>query len=46
MQNVILEMKGIEKEFGRNRVLKGVDLQVSAGEVVSLVGENGAGNLR
>ena len=43
MQNVILEMKGIEKEFGRNRVLKGVDLQVSAGEVVSLVGENGAG---
>lgn len=43
MQNVILDMKGIEKEFGRNRVLKGVDLQVSAGEVVSLVGENGAG---
>lgn len=43
MQNVILEMKGIEKEFGRNKVLKGVSLQVSAGEVVSLVGENGAG---
>ena len=46
MQNVILEMKGIEKEFGRNRVLKGVDLQVSAGEVVSLVGETEPGNLR
>jgi simple sugar transport system ATP-binding protein len=43
MQNVILEMRQIEKEFSRNKVLKGVDLQVSEGEIVSLVGENGAG---
>jgi simple sugar transport system ATP-binding protein len=36
-------MRQIEKEFSRNKVLKGVDLQVSEGEIVSLVGENGAG---
>lgn len=44
MQNIILEMKNIEKEFNRNKVLKGVSLQVGKGEIVSLVGENGAGD--
>lgn len=43
MQNILLEMKNIEKEFNRNKVLKGVDLQIREGEIVSLVGENGAG---
>ena len=43
MQNTILEMKNIVKEFNRNKVLKGVSLQVDKGEIVSLVGENGAG---
>ena len=44
MQNTILEMKNIVKEFNRNKVLKGVSLQVDKGEIVSLVGENGAGD--
>lgn len=43
MGKSILEMKHIEKEFNRNKVLKGVNLQILEGEVVSLVGENGAG---
>lgn len=39
----ILEMRGIAKRFGGVRALKGVDLQVGAGEVLALLGENGAG---
>jgi ribose transport system ATP-binding protein len=36
-------MRGIEKRFTGVHALKGVDLEVSAGEVVALLGENGAG---
>ena len=43
MQKILLEMKNIEKDFSRTKVLKGINLQVKEGEVVSLVGENGAG---
>lgn len=39
----ILEMKNIEKEYFGNKVLKGVNLSVKAGEIHALVGENGAG---
>jgi ribose transport system ATP-binding protein len=38
-----LEAHGIVKTFGTNRALKGVDLTVGDGEVVGLIGENGAG---
>lgn len=39
----LLEIKGIKKSFGNNHVLKGIDLDVKAGEVHVLLGENGAG---
>jgi ribose transport system ATP-binding protein len=39
----LLEIKGIKKSFGQNHVLKGIDLDVIAGEVHVLLGENGAG---
>ena len=38
-----LEVRGIKKAFGQNVVLKGIDLRVSAGEVIALIGGNGAG---
>ena len=39
----MIEARGIRKRFGTLDVLKGVDLQVAKGEVVSIVGASGAG---
>jgi ABC-type sugar transport system ATPase subunit len=39
----LVRLAGIEKSFGGAKVLKGVDLDLRAGEVHALVGENGAG---
>lgn len=39
----ILELENICKSFGKNKVLKGIDLKVKKGSVLGLMGENGAG---
>jgi ribose transport system ATP-binding protein len=36
-------MEGVRKRFGATQALDGVDLTIGAGEVLALVGENGAG---
>lgn len=42
-QDIVLELKNICKSFGKNNVLKGIDLKVKKGSVMGLMGENGAG---
>ena len=39
----LLEVRELEKEFSRTKVLKGIDLAFLRGEVHGLLGENGAG---
>lgn len=38
-----IDMRGISKSFGTNKVLEAIDLVVTSGEVYALMGENGAG---
>src|ERR671930_2071670 len=38
-----LRLEGVHKSFGRNEVLRGIDLEVAAHEVVCLIGASGSG---
>ncbi len=42
-KDVVLSIRGMSKSFGRNRVLDRINLDVKAGTVMGLMGENGAG---
>lgn len=39
----MIKLEGITRSFGSLQVLKGIDLEISKGEVVSIVGPSGAG---
>lgn len=39
----LVRTEGLEKVFGKRKVVNGVDLNVNAGEIVGLLGPNGAG---
>ena len=39
----MIKIEGIEKSFGELKVLKGIDLVINEGEVVSIVGPSGSG---
>lgn len=43
MNEYVLEIKNLSKSFGKNHVLKGINLKVKPGKVIGLMGENGAG---
>ncbi len=39
----LIEGRGLRRAFGRQQVLKGIDLSAAAGDAVAVVGPNGAG---
>ena len=39
----VVEIKGLRKRFGKNEVLKGIDLAVEPGEVIAIIGKSGSG---
>ncbi len=43
-QNPKIALAGVEKSFGRKRVLDGIDLAVAAGESLVIIGGSGTGN--
>ncbi len=43
MASPLLELRQINKFFGAEQVLKNFSMKVSAGEIIGLIGENGAG---
>ena len=40
---IMMSVRGVTKAFGSNAVLKGINMDVKAGEVIALIGGNGAG---
>ncbi len=41
--NVIIEVKGLKKSFGKNEILKGITTEIHKGEVVVILGPSGCG---
>ena len=39
----LVETTGVEKNFGTNQVLKGIDFSVERGQVVTIIGRSGSG---
>lgn len=43
MADPILQVTGLQKSFGEHRVLDGIDVTVTAGQIVGVLGPNGSG---
>ncbi len=42
-ENIVFRLEGITKKYGSNTVLDNVSFDIKRGEVLALLGENGAG---
>ena len=42
-ENAVIKLSHLEKSFGQNMVLKDINLEVSKGEVISVIGSSGSG---
>ena len=45
MTETLIKIENLHKSFGKNEVLKGINLEIKRGEVVVIIGPRGAGNL-
>ena len=43
MNQSIIELEGIHKSYGDADILRGIDLQASAGDVITIIGSSGSG---
>jgi len=43
MNDYVLQVKNLEKSFGKSKILHSINLSIGKGEVYGLIGENGAG---
>jgi polar amino acid transport system ATP-binding protein len=43
MSEILIETKNLHKSFGKNEVLRGLDIQITKGEVVVMIGPSGSG---
>ena len=43
MSDTVLRIEGLQKSFGELQVLKGIDMEVHRGEVVTIIGASGSG---
>ena len=43
MTEPLLKVRGVQTFYGKIQALKGIDMDVNAGEIVTLIGSNGAG---
>ncbi len=43
MSDPLIKISGLEKSFGEVHVLKGIDLDINIGQIVSLIGPSGSG---
>lgn len=43
MTETLIKIENLHKSFGKNEVLKGINLEIKRGEVVVIIGPSGSG---